>query len=113
MAVTVYEPEALLPSVSVVRASPLLSVVALVVLNDAVPSSGLRLNVTVSPDTPRFTPPLTALTEAVNVTESPGWKGIDSFLYRVRVGGSSGGSGGVSTVAVLLTETLPTDAVTV
>ena len=80
VAVTVYLPEALLPSVNVVRALPLLSVVPLVVLNDAVPLFGLRLNVIVSPDTPRFAPSLTCLTEATNVTVSPGWKGVDSTL---------------------------------
>ena len=47
VAETVYEPEASLPRVSVVLARPLLPVVALVGLSDAVPLSGLTLNVTV------------------------------------------------------------------
>ena len=96
VAVTLYEPDALLLSVSVVRALPLLFVVPLVVLNDAVPLFGIRLNVIVSPDTPRFAPSLTCLTEAINVTASPGWKGVDSTLYRVRMGGWAGGGDGGS-----------------
>ena len=48
---TVYDPEALLPSVKVVCACPLLLVVALVGFSDAVASSGLTLNVTVFPAT--------------------------------------------------------------
>jgi hypothetical protein len=50
-AVTVYDPEEPLPVIKEVLASPLLSVVALVVLSDTVPSFGLTLNVTVLPDT--------------------------------------------------------------
>ena len=42
-AVTVYEPVEPLPVLNVVLARPLLSVVALVVLSDTVPSSGLTL----------------------------------------------------------------------
>ena len=47
VAVTLYEPEEPLPVDSVIDACPLLSIVALVELNDIVPSSGLTLNVTV------------------------------------------------------------------
>jgi hypothetical protein len=45
----VYDPEALLPSISVVEACPLLPVVALVGFSDALPSPEVMLNVTVFP----------------------------------------------------------------
>ena len=50
VAVTVYEPEALPPSVTEVDALPLLPVVALVVPSDALPSPDVMLKVTVFPD---------------------------------------------------------------
>ena len=50
VAVIVYEPEALPPSVSVVCARPLLPVVMLVVPSDALPSPDVILKVTVFPD---------------------------------------------------------------
>ena len=50
VAVTVYEPEALPPSVTEVDARPLLPVVALVGFSDALPSPDVILKVTVFPD---------------------------------------------------------------
>ena len=50
VAVIVYEPEALSPSVTEVDARPLLPVVVLVVPSDALPSPDVILNVTVFPD---------------------------------------------------------------
>ena len=51
VAVIVYEPDALPPSVTEVDALPLLPVVALVAPSDALPSPDVILNVTVFPDT--------------------------------------------------------------
>ena len=51
VAATVYEPDALPPSVTEVDALPLLPVVALVVPSDALPSPEVMLKVTVFPDT--------------------------------------------------------------
>ena len=78
----------------------------MVLLNDAVPLSGLTLNVTVSPDA-AF--PL-SLTSAVNVTESPGWRAPELLMYRTIV---CDGGDELSTVAVPLTDWLPTDVVIV
>ena len=50
VAVIVYEPEALFPSITVVEARPSLPVVVLVVPSDALPSPDIMLNVTVFPD---------------------------------------------------------------
>ena len=50
VAVIVYEPDALSPSVTEVDARPLLPVVALVGFSDALPSPDVMLNVTVFPD---------------------------------------------------------------
>ena len=116
VAETAYPLAGLLPSVSVVDARPLLSVVALVVLNDADPSSGFRLNVTVRPDT--LFPSSVAST--VNVTDSPGSRVPNRLIYNASggpltkaIGGGGGGGGGVLTDAVTLTDALPADAVTV
>ena len=51
VAVIVYEPDALLPSMRVVDACPLLPVVPLVEPNDALPSPDVILNATVLSDT--------------------------------------------------------------
>ena len=50
VAVTVYEPDALSPSVTEVDARPLLPVVALVEFSDALPSPDVILKLTVFPD---------------------------------------------------------------
>ena len=105
-AVTVYSLAGLFPSVSVVDARPPLSVVKLVGLNDAAPSSGLTLNVTVWPDL------LPSVTSAVSVTDSPGWKGPARLMYSAR-GGGGGGGGTAPTVTVTLTDSLPADTVIV
>ena len=105
---TVYEPEASLPRVSVVCARPSLPVVALVVLSDAVPSSGLTLNVTVCP----CVAVPSSWTSTTNVNASPG-SPDPGLLITTMDNSGSGGGGGVSTVAVPLTDWLPSVAVTV
>ena len=114
-AVTVYSLAGLFPNVSVVDARPPLSVVELVGLNDAAPSSGLTLNVTVWPDL------LPSVTSAVNVTVSPGWKGPpDRLMYSASgsdggtiATGGGGGGGTAPTVTVTLLDALPADTVIV
>ena len=103
-----YEPEASLPRVSVVCARPSLPVVALVVLSDAVPSSGLTLNVTVCPSV--AVP--SSRTSTTNVNASPGSPDPGLLITTMDISGGGGG-GGVSTVAVPLTDWLPSVAVTV
>ena len=105
---TVYEPEASLPSVSVVCARPLLPVVALVGLSDTVPLSGLTLNVTVCPSV--AVP--SSWTSTTNVNASPGSPDPGLLITTMDISGGGGG-GGVSTVAVPLTDWLPSVAVTV
>ena len=108
VAVTVYEPEASLPRVSVVLARPLLPVVALVGLSDAVPLSGLTLNVTVCP----CVAVPSSRTSTVNVNASPGSPDPGLLITTMDISGGGGG-GGVSTVAVPLTDWVPSVAVTV
>ena len=99
-AVTEYEPEALLPSVSVVWASPLLSVNEILVLNDAVPSSGVIRNPTNCP--PTGFP--SSSTSAVNVNASPGWAGPGFFGDISTENDRGGGGGEASTSTVILAE---------
>ena len=105
---TVYEPEASLPRVSVVLTCPLLPVVALVGLSDAVPSFGLTLNVTVCP----CVAVPSSRTSTVNVNASPG-SPDPGLLITTMDNSGGGGGGGVSTVAVPLTDWVPSVAVTV
>ena len=104
---TVYEPVASLPRVSVVLARPLLPVVALVGLSDAVPSFGLTLNVTVCP----CVAVPSSRTSTVNVNASPG--SPDPGLLITTMDNSGGGGGGGSTVTVSLIDKVRTEAVTV
>ena len=108
VAVTVYEPVASLPSVSVVLARQLLPVVALVGLSDAVPLSGLTLNVTVCP----CVAVPSSRTSTTNVNASPG-SPDPGLLITTMDNSGGGGGGGVSTVAVPLADWLPSVAVTV
>ena len=113
VAVIVYEPEALFPSVNVVEARPSLPVVVLVVPNDALLSPEVMLNVTVFPDAALPS----SCTSTVNGNVSPGAPDpgpLTTLIDNSGGGGGGGGGGGdVSTVAELLTEPLPTVAVTV
>ena len=105
-AVTVYEPVASFPSVSVVLARPSLPVVALVGLSDTVPLSGRTLNVTVCPSV--AVP--SSRTSTTNVNASPGSPDPGLLITTMD---NSGGGGIVSTVTVPLTDWLPCVAVTV
>ncbi len=106
LAETVYEPEALLPNVSVVCARPLLSVVPLVGLTDAVPSAGRTLNDTACPCAGLPS----SWTVTVNVNASPGATAPGTSVIAM----DNFGSGfGFLTVAVPLTDSVPTDAVIV
>ena len=69
VAVTVYEPDAFSPSVIVVEACPLVSVVALAGLRDAFPSPDVILKETVFPDAALPS----SCTSTVNVNSSPGF----------------------------------------
>ena len=101
-AVTVYEPVASLPSLSEVLTRPSLSVVAVVTLNDTVPSSGLTLNVTVCPSTGLPS----SVTLRVNGNEPPGWPG-QGLVVIMR---TNPDGGEVPTVAVPLTDSPLIDA---
>ena len=85
----------------------MLSVVVLVGLSDTVPLSGLTRNLAVSPGA--GFPSFRALT--VNVKASPG--APDPGWVATCMDTVGGGGGGVTAVAVTLTDALPADAVTV
>ena len=98
VAVIVYEPEALFPSVSVVCACPLESVVVLVVFSVAFSSLGGILKSTVRSSVRRPS----RRTSTVNVNVSPG--SPDPGLVTTLMEYSGGGGGGEVTVAVPVTD---------
>ena len=97
VAVIMYEPVALFPSVRVVCVRPLLPVVSLVGLSVTFPSLGLTLNVTVSPDV--AVPFFRTSTTKFNV--SPGAPDPGPLITTREY---CGGGGEVVTVAVPLTD---------
>ena len=105
VAVTVYEPVALSPSVTEVDALPLLPVVALVGFSDALPSPDVILNVTVLPEAALPS----SWTSTVNVNASPGSPDPGPLITLM----DNTVGGGVLTVAVPLVDLEPTVAVTV